>query len=109
MAKKITNFERRIATMNSPKALKLKNSDGSYSTHSMAYASTDRGYIAYPTVVEMNKGTLTRLSSDVAVKYALATGEYKQFKPRPKGKIAESAKARAEAYAAGGYKPKKKK
>lgn len=107
MAKKTTNFESRIKTMNSPKALKLKNPDGSYSTHSMAYASTDRGYIAYPTVVEINKGTLTRLSGDVAAKYALATGEYKQFNPRPKGKASESAKARAAAYASGGYKPKK--
>lgn len=109
MAKKTTNFERRIATMNSPNALKIKNPDGSYSTHEMAYASVGRGYIAYPTVVEIQKGKLTRLSGKDAINYAIATGEYKEFLPRPKGKIAESAKARAEAYAAGGYKPKKKK
>ena len=109
MAKKTTNFERRIATMNSPNALKIKNPDGSYSTHSMTYGSTNRGYIAYPTVVERTPGTLTRLSSAEAAKYALATGEYKQFKPRPKGKPSESAKSRAAAYAAGGYKPKKTK
>jgi len=109
MAKKTTNFEQRIKTMNSPNALKLKNKDGSYSTHSMAYGSTDRGYIAYPTVVELNKGTLTRLDSKTAAKYALATGEFKEFKPRPKGKVSESAENRTKAYAAGGYKPKKKK
>jgi hypothetical protein len=103
--KNTTNFETRAKTMHSPNALSIKNKDGTRSTHKMAYGSTDRGYIAYPTIVEKTKGRLTELPPDKAARYAIDTGEYKAFAPRPKGKASESAQARASKYAGGGYKP----
>ncbi len=82
--------------MFSPNSPKIVNPDGTTSSHKMAWGQVDNFYIAYPTIIQMQDGTLKELDQKSAVDYALRTGEYKKF---------SNAKD-AEIYANGGYKPK---
>lgn len=70
------NFEKRIQNP----VLRIKNQDGSASTHEMMSWEQDGRYFAAPTIVEKEKGKLIELSEEDAVKYALQTGEFKEFK-----------------------------
>ena len=78
--KPITNFEKRIQNP----VNKIKNIDGTTSTHKMASGEVDGKYIAYPTIVEQN-GKLVELPDGKegnwkAMDYALKNKEYKEFK-----------------------------
>ena len=84
-----TNFEKRLYKP----SLKIKNADGSESTHKMMSFEADGKFYAAPTIVEID-GKLKELSQDEAIRYALTTGEYKQFK----------SDKQAQEYAKGGYK-----
>ncbi len=99
------NFEKRISSMKQPAAPRIKNKDGSYSTHRMfSYETSDAAgnpeYKAAATVVQTAPATLrkraqlTEMSMDDAVKWAEANKEFKTFK------TAEE----AQAWASGGYK-----
>jgi len=67
------NFVKRIISPNDVSS--LDNKDGTFSTHSMAYAGIDNGrYIVYPEVIEKN-GKLIRLSGKDAVDYAFKNKE----------------------------------
>lgn len=84
-------FEQRI--LNPSKYPEIKNDDGTISTHEMAWAGTDDGYYAYPTIVNIG-GKLTRLPDDLAWQYALENNEFRKF----------STPEDAAEYADGGYK-----
>ena len=70
------NFVKRILD---PK-LTIEIEKGRPSTHMMASAEVDGKEIVYPTIVEREPGKLTQLSEDEAIRYALKTGEYIEFK-----------------------------
>lgn len=70
-----TNFEKRILNP----SLKIKNQDGSVSTHKMMSFEAEGKYYAAPTIVEIN-GKLKELQPKEAIDYALKNGEYKEFK-----------------------------
>jgi hypothetical protein len=57
---------------------RIKNKDGSTSTHKMESGEVDGKDIAYPTIVNKG-GKLKQLKTKEAQKYALKTGEYKKF------------------------------
>jgi hypothetical protein len=57
---------------------RIKNKDGSTSTHRMSSAEVDGQNIAYPNIVNKG-GKLKQLKPKEAYKYALKTGEYKKF------------------------------
>ena len=84
------NFVQRI--FNPELTIELEK--GRPSTHMMASAEVDGKEIVYPTIVEREPGKLTQLSDDEAIRYALKTGEYIEFKN------AEEARA----FAKGAYK-----
>lgn len=87
------NFEKRILFPSHYPV--LKNSDGSVSTHSMAWGDSDGKYYAYPTVVPTADGKqLIRLPDQAAFFHAMDSGEYRTF----------TTPEDAEAYASGGYK-----
>lgn len=71
----------------------LDNGDGSVSTHKMAYAGINNGFIAYPPIV-MEDNKLKELSPDEAFKYATKNKEYRLF----------NSEEEAADYAEGGYK-----
>ncbi len=84
-------FEQRL---HEPKAPRIENPDGTFSTHEMASAEVDGKYVAYPTIVQGEDGKLKRLGQKTALDHAMRTGEFRQF-----GSDAEARK-----YAEGGYK-----
>lgn len=86
------NFEKRI--LNPSTSPTLKNPDGSYSTHSMAWGGGDGKFYAYPTVVEAPDGSLIRLPDEAAYFHAMDSGEFREF----------TTPEDADAYASGGYK-----
>ncbi len=71
------NFVKRI--MEPGKYGELANSDGSVSTHSMAWGETDGKYQVFPTVVQGEKGALQRLEGKDAWDRAQETGGYIDF------------------------------
>ncbi len=73
---KSKNFVKRI--LNPDKYPVLNNSDGSYSTHSMAWGEANGKYYVYPTVVQKN-GKMIRLSDDEAWDYAWKNNELMEF------------------------------
>ena len=83
-------FEKRAKN---PNQLSIKNPDGTKSTHKMASAEVDGKFIAYPTIIQRGGG-LQQLSDEDAFKYAMETGEYKEF----------NTEEEAQVYAEGGYK-----
>lgn len=84
-----TNFEKRF----NDRTLNIDNGDGTSSSHKMMSFEVDGKQLAAPTIIERD-GKLVELSNDEAMKYALSTGEYKEF----------NSEAQAQAYAEGGYK-----
>tara|TARA_R110000868_G_scaffold195330_1_gene441023 strand:+ start:1494 stop:1826 length:333 start_codon:yes stop_codon:yes gene_type:complete len=72
------NFVKRILTPEEYST--LKNKDGSFSTHSMAWSNDEDTSYVYPTVVEDENGKLKRLSDKDAYDYAIEHNEYIQFK-----------------------------
>lgn len=84
-----TNFEQRIENP----VLKIKNKDGSVSTHKMMSFESDGKFYAAPTIVEQD-GKLKELPEEQAIDYAFKTGELKEFKSQEE----------AQRYAEGGYK-----
>ena len=83
------NFEQRILNP----ALKLNNPDGSTSTHEMMSFESDGKFYAAPTIVQQGD-KLVRLSQDEAFRYAMKSGEFKEF----------TSDAEARKYADNGYK-----
>lgn len=71
----------------------IKNKDGTYSTHRMAWGDADGKFFAYPTIVN-DGGKLVQLPDDVAFKHAMESGQYRVFDTPDD----------ADAYAGGGYK-----
>ena len=58
----------------------LKNDDGTYSTHSMAWASADNSNHVYPTVVyDENSKQMSRLSDKDAFNRAMKTNDSIRF------------------------------
>ena len=83
ISKVITNRNKNLEfvdrAINYDKSVKpIKNDDGSYSTHSLAYAEIEDGkYIIYPTVVrDKNTNKLIRLKPNEAYDYAIKNNEY---------------------------------
>jgi len=73
----------------------IPTEDGGSATHKMASAEVDGKYIAFPTVVQKKgEDSLTELSVDEALDYALQNNEYLSF----------SSPMKAQAYAEGEYK-----
>ena len=71
------NFVQRILNVeNSPV---LKNKDGSFSTHSMAWGEKGDKFIVFPTVVPKEGGELQRLPSKKAFKHTQETGDFIEF------------------------------
>jgi hypothetical protein len=72
------NFVQRVVEMqrmpyyNTPR---IRNNDGSFSTHKMMSGETDDRGIVFPTVVQNPDGSLTELSPDEAFEYARANNE----------------------------------
>lgn len=89
--RQIPPFEKRLHQIPYPR---IKNADGSYSTHRMSDAEVDGRYIAYPTIQQMDDGRLAELVQQEALRRALKRKNYREFP------TAEEASA----YARGGYK-----
>ena len=90
---RLLNFEQRV--LYPDRYPVIKNKDGSVSTHRMAYAGIDDGFIAYPTIVQMgNSPQLIQLDDDQAFEYAMKNGEFRKF----------AREEEASSYAEGGYK-----
>lgn len=70
------DFIRRI--IHSGSSPKIKNPDGSVSTHLMAWGDHGGKYIVYPEIVYDGK-SLRKLRSDDAMDYAIKRGEYLEF------------------------------
>lgn len=78
-----------------PKAPKIQNEDGSFSTHLMASSEEDGAGVVYPTIIQDPKTKkLQKLSPEEALRYAHKTGEFIGF-GNPKD---------ADWFAANGYK-----
>ena len=58
---------------------KLKNKDGTVSTHSMGWGTADNKAYVYPTVVTGKDGNLERLNEKKAWKHAMENREYIEF------------------------------
>jgi len=87
------NFEQRVLQPSQYPV--LPQEDGRIATHKMAYAGTENGFMAYPTVVQMpGAKELVELGQREAMDHALKSGEFRQF-----GNEQEAAD-----YARGGYK-----
>jgi len=74
-ANKNLNFVKRVLEGNKKR---IKNKDGSYSTHLMATVGLDNKTAVLPTIVEID-GKLKKLPIDKAVEYAKKTGEFILF------------------------------
>lgn len=85
-------FEQRV--LKPSMAAGIKNEDGTYSTHRMAWGDSDGKFFAYPTIVNDGKGNLVQLPDDVAFQHAMETKQYRLF----------TTPEDADAYASGGYK-----
>jgi len=72
----------------------ISNADGTKSTHLMADAEVDGKFIAYPTLVLGEDGSLKKLEPDAALTYALENNEYAEFDTADEAKM----------YSRGGYK-----
>lgn len=72
----------------------VDNRDGSISTHRMAYAGVDGGFIAYPTIIQTPSGELVQLDDQEAFEHAARTRQFRRF----------SSEEDAAAYSSGGYK-----
>lgn len=86
------NFEQRI--LNPGKYPRIDNGDGSMSTHRMAWGGSDGKYMSFPTIVQMEDGTLQRLGNEDAFQHAMNTNEYRAF----------ATPEEAQSYSEGGYK-----
>ncbi len=75
-------FVQRMYNSTSPA---IQNPNGTVSTHKMEYASDERGFFVYPTIIERNS-RLEELSREEAVKYAYQTGGLKRFKTQEEAK-----------------------
>ena len=56
----------------------IQNDDGTVSTHRMGYSEVDGKHIAYPTIVNMDGG-LVDLGQELGFKYAMYSGDFKEF------------------------------
>ncbi len=72
----------------------IKNEDGTYSTHRMAWGDADGKFFAYPTIVNDGSGKLVQLPDQLAFQHAMESGQYREF----------TTPEDADAYASGGYK-----
>lgn len=65
----------------------IKNEDGSFSTHRLAYSTDDKGQaLIYPTIIQNEEGNLIELGDDEAYEYARKTNT---FMIVPNEKLAE--------------------
>lgn len=88
------NFEQRVLRPSQYPTL-AQEGEGNFATHKMAYAGTEKGFMAYPTVVQMpGAKELQELEGQAAMDYALKSGEFRQFADEQS----------AADYARGGYK-----
>ena len=87
------NFEQRVLYPN--KYPRIQNSDGSYSTHKMAWTSLGDKFIAFPMIVQTKDGNLMEfIDPSKAITYALENKEFREFLDAKE----------AESYATNGYK-----
>lgn len=76
-------IQRILERANTGKSAELQNTDGSISTHSMAWSSIEREgkeeFIVYPTVIAEEQGRLKRLEDKEAINNALQNNNYISF------------------------------
>jgi hypothetical protein len=73
------NFVQRIMKPDTSPVLMDWNGPGTWGTHAMASGNVDGQAIAYPTIVDLLDGKLTKLNTQDAVRHAIKTNEFIPF------------------------------